>query len=140
MAGYFGRLAEQGVSDVPILYGGFRYEGGFGAAVELMRRKDRPDAIFCANDLMAIGAMEAIRSEFGLNAPDDVMIAGFDDIPAAGWPSMQLTTVRQDAPRMVEEALGVLERMIKGQPQAGGSLRLVAANVVERRSTDRKSS
>jgi DNA-binding LacI/PurR family transcriptional regulator len=139
MAGYFGRLIEHGVSDIPILYGSFRYEGGYSAAVELMKRKDRPDAIFCANDLMAIGAIEAIRSEFGLNVPQDVMVAGFDDIPAAGWPSLQLTTVRQDAPRMVEEALGVLERMIEGQPQSGGSLRLIAANVVERKSTDRKS-
>lgn len=139
MAGYFGRLMEHGVGDIPILYGNFRYEGGYSAAIDLMKRKDRPDAIFCANDLMAIGAIEAIRSECGLEVPKDVMVAGFDDIPAAGWPSLQLTTVRQDAPRMVEEALGVLARMIEGQPQAGGSLRLVAANVVERRSTDRKS-
>ncbi len=138
LAGYFGRLIEHGVSDIPILYGSFRYEGGYGAALDLMKRKDRPDAIFCANDLMAIGAMEAIRSEFGLNVPQDVMIAGFDDIPAAGWPSLQLTTVRQDAPRMVEEALNVLDRMIEGQPQAGGSLRLIAANVIERKSTDRQ--
>lgn len=137
LAGYAGRLAEQGITNVRITYGDFLYEGGYRAARELMSAKQKPDAIFCANDLMAIGALEAIRSEFGLSVPEDVMVAGFDDIPAASWPSMQLTTVRQDAPRMVEEALAVLDRMIDGRQLTGGSLRLVPAPLVERRSTQR---
>ncbi|MBV9288089.1 MAG: substrate-binding domain-containing protein [Hyphomicrobiales bacterium] len=46
---------------------------------------DRPDAIFCANDLIALGATDAIRSRTPLRVPEDVLVAGFDDIPMAGW-------------------------------------------------------
>ncbi len=118
-------------------YGGYRYEGGYKACCELMAASPRPDAIFCANDLMAIGAMEAIRTEFGLRIPDDVMVAGFDDIPAASWPSFGLTTVRQEASRMVQESLLLLERKIAGQTLSGGALRLVPGTLVERGTTAR---
>jgi DNA-binding LacI/PurR family transcriptional regulator len=137
LAGYFGRLVEQGVRDMSMAYGGYRYEGGYKACCELMAASPRPDAIFCANDLMAIGAMEAIRAELGLRIPEDVMVAGFDDIPAASWPSFALTTVRQEAGRMVQESLLLLERKIAGQTLSGGALRLVAGTLMERGTTAR---
>ncbi len=102
-----------------------------------MAASPRPDAIFCANDLMAIGAIEAIRSELSLRVPEDVMVAGFDDIPAAAWPSIALTTVRQEAARMVQESLQLLERKIAGQTLAGGALRLVPGTLMERGTTER---
>jgi DNA-binding LacI/PurR family transcriptional regulator len=139
LAGYFGRLVEEGVRDLSMAYGGYRYEGGFKACRELMAASPRPDAIFCANDLMAIGAMEAIRGALSLRIPEDVMVAGFDDIPAASWPSLGLTTVRQEATRMVEESLQLLERKIAGQTLAGGALRLVPGTLVERATTARRS-
>ena len=52
--------------------------------LELLDLDPRPDAVFCANDLMAIGAVDAIR-ERGLGVPSDVAVAGFDDIDAARW-------------------------------------------------------
>jgi DNA-binding LacI/PurR family transcriptional regulator len=137
LAGYFGRLVEAGVRDLSMAYGGYRYEGGFKACRELMAASPRPDAIFCANDLMAVGALEAIRSELSLGVPEDVMVAGFDDIPAAAWPSIALTTVRQEAARMVQESLQLLERKIAGQTLAGGALRLVPGTLVERGTTAR---
>jgi LacI family transcriptional regulator len=60
---------------------------------ELMRKDPRPDAVFCANDLMAIGALDCIH-ELGLSVPADVALAGFDDIDAAALVSPALTTVR----------------------------------------------
>ena len=114
LAGFMGGLVEQGVSGVRIRYGEFLFEGGYRSALELMGAKHAPDAIFCANDLMAIGAMEAIRKELGLRVPEDVMIAGFDDIQAAAWPSFELTTVRQDAPALVDKAMTLLNQMIDG--------------------------
>jgi DNA-binding LacI/PurR family transcriptional regulator len=140
LAGYFGRLVEQGVRDMSMAYGGYRYEGGYKACCELLAASPRPDAIFCANDLMAIGAMEAIRTEFSLRIPDDVMVAGFDDIPAASWPSFALTTVRQEASRMVQESLQLLERKIAGQALSGGDLRQVPGTLVERSTTARSPS
>lgn len=139
LAGFVGGLIELGERDVRIAYGNFRYEEGFAAACELIGQEERPDAIFCANDLMAIGTMEACRSKYHLRVPEDVMIAGFDDIPAASWPSIDLTTLRQDGPRMVEEALAILDRMISGEQQSGGALQLVQAPLIERGSTRRSS-
>lgn len=136
LAGFLGGLAAEGITDVPIQHGDFRYGGGFEAATQLMSRRTPPDAIFCANDLMAIGAMEAIRSRCGLRIPQDVMVAGFDDIPAASWPSYSLTSVRQNGARMVEEALAILDR-ISGPNKAGGLLRLISADLTERQSTAR---
>ena len=52
-----------------------------------VRRPDRPEALFCANDLLAIGAVDAMRKSLGMRVPEDVLVAGFDDIPAASWAS-----------------------------------------------------
>ncbi|WP_035971082.1 LacI family DNA-binding transcriptional regulator [Bradyrhizobium sp. WSM3983] len=135
LAGYMGRLAEDGISNVRFGYGDFRYEGGQRIAREFFSSRERPDAIFCANDLMGIAAIEVARHEFRLRVPEDVQIAGFDDIPAAQWPSHSLTTIQQDAPKMVDEAWRMLDAMIEGSPEARGSLRTVASQLVERNST-----
>ena len=64
----------------------------FDLAAVLARKPDRPTAVFAANDMLAVGAMVFARSA-GLSIPDDIAIAGFDDIPAARL--LGLTTVRQ---------------------------------------------
>jgi LacI family transcriptional regulator len=70
--------------------------GGTGAARRLLQRPNRPTGIFCANDLMALGAMDA-ASELGLDVPGDIAIVGFDDIEAAGMVTPGLTTVSNPA-------------------------------------------
>ena len=69
---------------------------GSAAMHRLMRLPSRPDAVFCANDLMAIGALDAAR-ELGLRVPDDVRLVGFDDIEAASLVSPALTTIANPA-------------------------------------------
>lgn len=59
----------------------------------------RPDAVFCANDYMAFGAMDALRRA-GLRAPQDCWVIGYDDVECASWPSFDLTTVRQPSREM----------------------------------------
>jgi DNA-binding LacI/PurR family transcriptional regulator len=134
-AGFMDGLQERGISDVKMGVGDFLYEGGYQAALELMREKRPPQAIFCANDMMAIGAIEALRNEIGVRVPQDVMVAGFDDIPAAAWPSYSLTTVRQEVARMVQEAIGILQRKTGGNERSGGLLKLVRGTLVQRGST-----
>ncbi len=68
----------------------------------------RPDALFAANDHMAIMAMDVLRFELGLRIPDDVSVVGFDDVPPAAWPSYDLTTIRQRADTMVEHTVAAL--------------------------------
>jgi LacI family transcriptional regulator len=69
----------------------------------------RPDAIFAANDQMALGAIEAMR-ERGLDAPRDIAIVGYDDIDLARVMQPQLTTVRAD---LVEAGRLAAERLTK---------------------------
>ncbi|URK86272.1 substrate-binding domain-containing protein (plasmid) [Rhizobium sp. RCAM05350] len=136
-AGFLGGLMLEGINDVAVAYGDFRHDEGFEATKKLLTGRKPPDAIFCANDLMALGAMEGAKS-CGLRVPEDVMVAGFDDIPAAAWPSFNLTTIRQDGDAMIRRAMDLLTRMIDGEQLAGNSLHLISAPLVERGSTARE--
>ena len=78
----------------------------------LARTDGRLEALICANDLMAIGAIDCARSEFGLAVPGDLSIVGFDGVAPARWASYRLSTVRQPVGRMTEAGvLMVLERI-----------------------------
>lgn len=94
--GYRNALEEAGLKLDPALVveGQFTFDSGYQAARILLMQPSRPTAIFAANDEMALGAVAAAR-ELGITLPDDLSVAGFDDIPAAStnWPS--LTTVHQ---------------------------------------------
>jgi DNA-binding LacI/PurR family transcriptional regulator len=89
-------------------HGDYAYEGGREAVKRLVLNGNPPDAIFCANDIMAIGALDGLRLDLGLRVPDDISLVGFDDIPMAGWSGIELTTVRQQRERMVEASLHIL--------------------------------
>jgi LacI family transcriptional regulator len=92
--GYLKALTERGanVDETLMVEGDFTETGGYYAMQKLLPAK--PDAIFAASDIMAIGAMRATR-ESGLKIPDNVAFIGFDDFPIATLSDIQLTTVRQ---------------------------------------------
>ena len=70
---------------------------------------DRPDIIVCENDALAMGAIDAIRHEFGLRTPDDIAVTGFDDVPQAASANYALTTYRQPISAMVEGLVTILK-------------------------------
>jgi LacI family transcriptional regulator len=80
VAGYRNALAEAGVSvdDELILYGNFRADSGYELTRTIISRRERPTAILCGNDLMALGAYFAVK-EMGMRVPDDVSVMGYDD-------------------------------------------------------------
>lgn len=95
-----------------ILRGGdFTYETGYQGMVTLAKGGMPPDAVFCANDIVAIGAMDAARRVLGLSVPEDVSVVGFDDIAMASWPSHELTTVRQPMNAMIEGVMSEMARL-----------------------------
>jgi LacI family transcriptional regulator len=102
-------LAEHGVEVPPqhIVYGDYQLESGREAMRALWRTDGPLTAIFAANDLMAIGAMQEAR-DWGLSVPQDISIVGFDDIPLAAMISPALTTVEQPAVIMGHAAVEVL--------------------------------
>lgn len=88
------------------------YHGGVTAARALFSDGERPDAIFCANDLLAFGAMDVIRREFKLTVPGDVAMIGFDDVPEAAWMSYDLTTFRQDPTVIAARAVALIDQRL----------------------------
>ena len=135
MRGFKNRLRKHGFPTVALASGNYLYSGGFNAILDLKKREQMPDAIFCANDLMAIGALDALKRSLGLRVPDDVLVAGFDDVPEASWSAYDLTTVVQDGRLMVAEAMAILESMMSSSGSAGGMLRVVPSRLVERSTT-----
>jgi LacI family transcriptional regulator len=91
--GFSRAVGDAGLTVDPALLvpGDWTRRGGYEAMRRLLGLADRPQAVFCANDLMAIGAIDAVH-EAGLAVPDDVAVAGFDDVDAATIVSPALTT------------------------------------------------
>jgi len=96
-----------------VIDGDFMEEAGSAAADTLIARRDGADALFAANDMMAIGALIALRRG-GIDVPRDIAIVGFDDIPLARLISPALTTMRVDIMTMGERALTRLVALIDG--------------------------
>ena len=106
--GFTERLAELGVLlHAHEIGGAFSYDAGYKAADRLVRKNIRPDSIFFASDVMAVGGIDAIRAA-NLRVPDDISVIGFDDVPMANWPAYALTTVRQPIAQMVDETAKIL--------------------------------
>jgi DNA-binding LacI/PurR family transcriptional regulator len=137
LKGFRRRLARRGFNDVRIAQGAFHYEDGFEAALAMFAGKDAPESVFCANDLLAIGAIDAIRTRLRLRVPEDVLVAGFDDIPMAGWAGYELTTFVQDASRMVEETIKIFQHSADGRLDLADARITLPARLVERASTFR---
>jgi LacI family transcriptional regulator len=112
-AGLTQALAARGLEVVPGRRGEFRYQSGLQGTTELLTGPDRPTAIFCANDVVALGAVDAAR-RLRIEIPRAVSIAGFDDIAMAAWHSFSLTTVRQPLLEMAREAARLLILRIEG--------------------------
>lgn len=110
--GYLKALAERGrpIDQSLVVEGDFTEAGGYYAMQRLLAAKT--DAVFAASDVMAIGAMRAVR-EAGLGIPEDVAFVGFDDLPVAGLTSPKLTTVRQRVHRFGMAAVEILIDLIE---------------------------
>jgi LacI family transcriptional regulator len=91
------------------------------------------DAIFCASDAMAFGALRELKRR-GVRVPDDVAVAGFDDLPEAAGTDPPLTTLRQDTGQMGAEAAGALFRLLS-DPSASPQRVILPTELVIRQST-----
>jgi DNA-binding LacI/PurR family transcriptional regulator len=97
-------------------------ESGYRAAREILEEKRRPSAIFAGNDVVAYGAIQAIK-DAGLSIPDDISIIGFDDDLLSRFLNPPLTTVTNPAPGLGAEAARLLINILRGR--AAGCQRLV---------------
>jgi LacI family transcriptional regulator len=116
LAGYRDELAAAGVETAASLVeeGRFTEEGGHEAARALLERNPDLTAIFAANDLSAVGVLNAI-AETGRRVPEDISVVGFDDLRLAAFTSPPLTTVRQPAVEIARLATELLIGLTRGK-------------------------
>jgi DNA-binding LacI/PurR family transcriptional regulator len=115
--GYLEAMQEKGLEiDRELVKEGpfFSQETGYTFTRRLMRLRQPPEAIFCGDDYMALGAMKAL-AEMELKVPEDVGLVGFDDAEISSHPQIQLTTVSQDAQEMGRRATRILLQAIAGK-------------------------
>ncbi|MEC3948332.1 LacI family DNA-binding transcriptional regulator [Sphingobium sp. HWE2-09] len=110
-AAFFSYLAQQGATPPIREAGDFRIDAATAATRRLLSARDRPDAIFCANDNMAIAAINVARHEYGLDVGREISIVGYDDVPMAAWPAFSLTSYAQPAQHMVDETLRLIQAL-----------------------------
>lgn len=113
-AGFLRGLADHDMD--PAAFEDGQYQAGEARRLtrEIFGVSDRPDAIFVGNDHMALAVLDVLRFELGLRVPQDVSVVGYDDVPIAGWPAYNLTTVRQPVNRMVEATVKALLARVEG--------------------------
>lgn len=134
LAGFRRALAEAGIGlpSEAIHYGDFRYDGGAAAIQDLLRTYPGFTALFAANDLMAIGAMKALR-QVGLRVPDDVSIIGYDNILLGAAMSPPLTTIAKPVDELVRISISLLLKRMK-QRAAPPARFVLAPMLIERES------
>lgn len=136
-AGFLSALQEAGHDISFRARGDFRTEQAYQAAVTLLETNNRPEAVFVANDAMALVVMDVLRHQGGLSIPDDIGIVGYDDIDPAGWLSYQLTTYRQPADEMVRQTVQLLMSHIEQDEQRPNQIMVSGALKVRNTTSQR---
>jgi LacI family transcriptional regulator len=136
LRGYRMALREAGIAPDPSLEreGDFTEAAGYTAALQLLALKNRPTAIFAANDSMAIGALSALRQS-GMAVPEEMAVAGFDDIPLARYMDPPLSSVHVPICELGARAVGLLLHGITHKNDHARRRERVSTKLVIRRST-----
>ncbi len=128
--GFKDRMNQSGKFIFKSASGQFDYDVSLGVVHDLLADRHRPDAIFCANDIMAMAAIDAAKAA-GMRIPCDLAVVGFDDVPMAAWQSYRLTTVRQRIRLMVEDTFTLVSQLVD-DPVACGTIRMTPGVLIER--------
>ncbi|MFE2050921.1 LacI family DNA-binding transcriptional regulator [Streptomyces sp. NPDC059459] len=131
--GFLLALADEGIGlpEDRVVRGPFEYDTGYRALPRLLESAQRPTAVFCGNDVVAVGVLNAARAA-GLRVPEDLTVVGFDDLPMASWEVLRLTTVRHDLQELARQAARLLVRRITGEADAAGERLVLPTEFVPR--------
>jgi len=112
LGGFRVALRAAGLRPTAVVYGPtFSYRTGFDLMVQLLERFQL-EAVFCGDDILAIGAIDACRAK-GISVPGDIGVLGFDDMPIASWAGYNLSTVRQPISEVIVSAVELLMSIIR---------------------------
>ncbi|MGJ8681320.1 LacI family DNA-binding transcriptional regulator [Paraglaciecola sp.] len=122
LRGYCAALKAAGIDIDPALQiiGDYDVKSGVKCTQRLLLLRERPTAIFCFNDDMAIGAMQFLQQQ-GFKIPDDISVMGFDDINYAEYVSPSLTTVHQPLQEIGSACIDLLLKQLKGESVEPGT-------------------
>jgi LacI family transcriptional regulator len=132
-------LEKRRLRPFPILESNFKVDGGASAVRVIMGQPSIPTAIFCGNDLIAMGAMSALE-EAGVKVPEDVSVVGFDDIFFARLARPPLTTVGVPREQLGELAFKALSKMSRSKRRIGVDYRVETELVVRKSTAPRRKS
>ena len=110
LRGFKDALFEKGIEKCEVQMVPYTYEAGGQAIREILSEEKKIDAVFCAGDMLALGAMDTIKYEYGLKIPEDIAVIGFDNIDAASWPPYSLTTFEQQIDKMLDTTFNYLSK------------------------------
>lgn len=132
--GYTDGLRSLGLDNCTIIQGGYRYEDGFASAEELLSVRPDVDAIFCVNDVSAVGVLDYIKYKTNKKIPEDISIVGFDDISIAGYIGNSLSTVRQPLNEMVDSTIEIITELLEN-PDQRPVLKIINGEFIKRKTT-----
>ncbi|MEU6432030.1 LacI family DNA-binding transcriptional regulator [Microbispora sp. NPDC046973] len=114
LAGYAEAMAARGLPQTIAEVDSYRRAEGAAAMARLLAAPETPDAVFCFNDLLALGAMRTILAA-GLRVPEDIALAGLDDIEDGRYSTPTLTTVAPDKAQLARIAVDLLRARLDGR-------------------------
>lgn len=133
--GFRARVMARGLPEPEkIEVGNFSYEAGCSGATKFAALNPRPEAVFCANDIVAIGFIEGLKSLRAIEVPRDVSVVGFDNIAMASWASHKLTTIPQPLEAMIATTAELAQRLANN-PRLPAEIHRIAPHPVILRNT-----
>lgn len=117
-----------------IIEASYDYTSSLDKIRAMLTDDNRPEAVFCATDNLAMAVMDIARIECGIRIPHDLKVIGFDNIPQTEWLSYQLTTFRQDFRRLARECVKIIVDQINNKNSSLVKM-MVPVKLIERKTT-----
>lgn len=130
LRGFAAELRAQGLEPAISYCTGYSYRAGRAAMECLIAAGNLPEAFFCGDDVISLGAIDALRAA-GLDVPGDIGIIGFNDIDMAAWDCIGLTTIRQPVDRIISASVDLILSLVQ-DAQAGPESLLLPCEVIHR--------
>lgn len=132
--GFYSKLRQHQIYQIHEERAAYDYQSGYEAGLRMLQKENRPSAIFCTSDLIAMGVMDAARFKLGIKIPEELSIVGYDNIDMASWEAYSLTTVQQPVEDMIEEVVRMVGTLLKCE-KSKAQIQMIGPKLVIRKSS-----
>ena len=130
--GFYSALRQKQIYQIQEETSDYNYKEGFEAGLRMLRSENRPTAIFCTSDLIAMGVMDAARYKLGLRVPEDLAVVGYDDIEMCSWSTYNLTSVRQPIEQLVDETIKIINYHMENEGDVKPIIKMIEPELMIR--------